>query len=96
MVVRGLSPPPAHFSSVVVFGKVQGAQVAEAQAHALHVEGVDLPLLALQQVFDAVGSLLLKGTQLLFDLRTEERRGLDVIIIRCVYFFLSFFKLPKI
>lgn len=55
-------------SSVVVFREVQGAQVPEAQPHALHVEAVDLSLLALQQVFDAVGSLLLKGTQLLFNL----------------------------
>lgn len=56
-------------SSVVVLGEVQGAQVAEAQPHALHVEAVDLPLLALQQVLDAVGPLLLDGNQLLLDLQ---------------------------
>lgn len=61
-------------SSVIVLGKVQGAQVSEAQPHALHVEAVDLPLLALQQVFDTVGSLLLKGNQLLFNLQ-ETHRG---------------------
>lgn len=33
-------------SSVVVLGKVQSAQVSEAQPQALHVEAVDLPLLA--------------------------------------------------
>lgn len=59
-------------SSVVVLGKVQGAQVAEAQPHALHVEVVGLPLLSLQQVFDPVGPLLLKGNQLLFNLRQEQ------------------------
>lgn len=61
-------------SSVIVLGKVQGAEVSEAQSHALHVEAVDLPLLALQQVFDTVGSLLLKGNQLLFNLQ-ETHRG---------------------
>lgn len=59
-------------SSIVVLGKVQGAQVAEAQPHALHVEAVGLPLLALQQVFDPVGSLLLKGNQLLFNLQETQ------------------------
>lgn len=63
-------------SSVVFFWEVQGAQVPEAQPHALHVEAVDFSLLALQQVFDAVGSLLLKGTQLLFDLWDARRQRL--------------------
>lgn len=65
-------------SSIVILGKVQdaqGSQVAEAQPHALHVEAVDLALLALQQVFDPVGSLLLKGYQLLFNLQqTGEQK----------------------
>lgn len=64
---------PLPSSSVVVLGKVQGAQVAEAQAHALHVEGVDLPLLALQQVLDPVRSLLLKRNQFLFDLKETQQ-----------------------
>lgn len=56
-------------SSVVVLGEdVEGAQVSEAQPHALHVEAVGFPLLTLQQVFDTVSSLLLKGNQLLFNL----------------------------
>lgn len=62
-------------SSVVVLREVQGAQVSEAQPHALHVEAVSLPLLALQQVFDPVGSLLLKGNQLLFNLGVRDIRG---------------------
>lgn len=64
-------------SSVVVLRKVQGAhgsQVTKAQSQALHVEGVNLPLLALQQVFDPVGSLLLKGIQLLFDLQDTGKQ----------------------
>lgn len=72
-VLRQMDAPP---SSVVILGKVQGPQVAEAQPQALHVESVDLPLLALQQVFDPVGSLLLKGNQLLFNLQhthTDEQ-----------------------
>lgn len=68
-------------SSVLVLGKVQGAQVAEALPHALHVEAVDLALLPLQQVFDAVGPLLLKGTQLLFDLRRSKQ---EVHVKGCV------------
>lgn len=63
----GLSP-----SSVVVLGEVQGAQVAEAQPHALHVEGVGLAVLPLQKVLDAVGPLLLDGNQLLLDLRGTQ------------------------
>lgn len=59
-------------SSVVVLGKVQSAQVAEAEPYALHVKVVDLPLLALQQVLDAVGALLLKGNQLLFNLQETK------------------------
>ena len=55
-------------SSVVVLGVLQGPQVPEAQPQALHVEAVPLPLLPLQQVFDTVGPLLLKGNQLLFNL----------------------------
>lgn len=72
-------------SSVVVLRKVQGAQgsqVAKAQPQALHVEAVDLPLLALQQVFDPVGSLLLKGNQLLFNLQeTGEQQTSRVDIL---------------
>lgn len=57
-------------SSVVVLRQdVQGSQVPKAQPHAFNVEAVHLPLLALQQVFDPVSSLLLKGNQLLFDLQ---------------------------
>lgn len=62
-------------SSVVVLGKVQGSEVSEAQPHALHVEAVDLPLLALQEVFDTVGSLLLKGNQLLFNLGATDTQS---------------------
>lgn len=72
-------------SSVVVLGQVQGAQVAKAQPHALHVEAVGLPLLALQQVFDPVGSLLLKGNQLLFNLQ-EHRKDRFSLLMYLFYF----------
>lgn len=68
-------------SSVVVLGKVQGAQVVEAQTHAFHVKSVDLPLLAFQQVFDAVGSLLLKGNQLLFNLQVTWEQ--EIFKVKC-------------
>lgn len=68
-------------SSVVVLGKVQGAQVVEAQTHAFHVKSVDLPLLAIQQVFDAVGSLLLKGNQLLFNLQVTWEQ--EILKVKC-------------
>lgn len=59
-------------SSVLVLGKVQGPEVSKAQSHAFHVEAVGLTLLSLQQVFDAIGSLLLKGNQLLFNLQHQQ------------------------
>lgn len=42
--------------------------VAEAQAHALRVEGLDLSGLSLQQAADALRALVLQGQHLLFDL----------------------------
>lgn len=69
---------PHDSSSVVVLGKVQGTQVAKTQPHAFHVEAVHLPLLAIQQVLNPIGSLLLKGTQLLFNLDDVQRKKSDL------------------
>lgn len=59
-------------SSVVIFRVVQSTQVVETHAEALHVKGVDLSLLTVQQMFDSVGSLFLKRSQLLLDLMTTR------------------------
>ena len=54
-------------------GEVGQGHVAEAQPHALRVEGLDLPGLALQEAADALHALVLQGQHLLLDLGTPCR-----------------------
>lgn len=54
-------------------GDVGQHHVAEAQPHALRVEGLDLARLALQQRADALQTLVLEGGHLLLDLETNTQ-----------------------
>ena len=54
-------------------GEVGKGHVAEAQPHALRVEGLDLAGLALQQAADTLHALVLQRQHLLLDLRTRTQ-----------------------